>query len=248
MGTKLVIKERSVGPPNFEAQNLRFLQANTTIPTPNIITDWSEGSRYFMVNERLSGEPLDSAWPRMSTTERHRVAKQTADYLNQLRQLHSTRIEGLKGEPIYSAFLFPVGYGVPHGPLSTDEELWNELAKALEGVPLKAVHRLRAQMPSSTPYTFTHGDLTSVNVMVEDGNLVGIIDWEASGYFPVWWEYTSAGIGLTSEDKEWKSLLQSYMPDFTAAREFWVDFYYLSKYPNLNERATKFLRDSEDSG
>ena len=39
-------------------------------------------------------------------------------------------------------------------------------------------------MPPATPYTFTHGDLTSVNIMVENGNLIGIIDWEASGYYP----------------------------------------------------------------
>lgn len=38
--------------------------------------------------------------------------------------------------------------------------------------------------------------------MVANGSLAGIIDWEASGYFPVWWEYISAGIGLGTEDKE----------------------------------------------
>jgi len=246
LGSKLIVKERSVAPPNSEARNTRFLKANTTIPVPNIIREWSEGDRYFMISERVQGEPLSTAWPKMTITERQRVAMQTADYLGQLRKLQSNRIETLGGEPVYSAFLFPVGYGVPHGPLSTDDELWNELAKALKGVPEKAVQRLRDQMPTSTPYTFSHGDLAAVNIMVEDGNLTGIIDWEASGYFPVWWEFACAGIGLGPEDKEWKTLLQSHMPDFADAREFWLNFYYLSKYPNLNERATKFLSTSED--
>lgn len=82
--------------------------------------------------------------------------------------------------------------------------------------------------------------------MVENGNLTGILDWEASGYFPVWWEFTCAGIGLGQEDKEWKTLLQKYMPDHTAAREFWLSFYALSKYPDLDERGLALLKDSGD--
>ena len=96
-------------------------------------------------------------------------------------------------------------------------------------------------MPPATPYTFTHGDLASVNILVEHGNLAGIIDWEASGYFPAWWEFTCAGIGLGQEDNEWKTLLQEYMPNNTDAREYWLDFYALSKYPNLDVRGKQFL-------
>lgn len=45
--------------------------------------------------------------------------------------------------------------------------------------------RLRHCMPSATPYTFTHGDLTNVNIMVENDTLNGMIDWEIFGCFPV---------------------------------------------------------------
>lgn len=98
-------------------------------------------------------------------------------------------------------------------------------------------------MPPSAPYTFTHGDLTNVNIMVDNGNLAGIIDWEASGYFPAWWEFTCAGIGLGSDDAEWKAMLRTYMPDYTEAREFWRDFYALSRYPKVNERAATLLAE-----
>jgi aminoglycoside phosphotransferase (APT) family kinase protein len=229
VGSKLVIKERSISPPNFEARTIQFLRAKTTIPVPAVVMDWIEDGRYFMVSERVQGEPLSTAWSKMSAGEKDRVAKQTAAYLAQLRELHSDRIQSLDDQPLYSAFLFPTGYGMPHGPLSSDDELWNELAKALEGVPENVLRQMREQMPSSTPYTFTHGDLTNVNIMVKDGNLTGILDWEASGYFPVWWEYTCAGIGFGDEDKQWKTLLQQYMTDFTEAREFWLNYYSLSK-------------------
>ncbi|RHZ46012.1 uncharacterized protein CDV56_102898, partial [Aspergillus thermomutatus] len=103
----------------------------------------------------------------------------------QLRKLHSPKMQSLGGQPIYSAFLFPGGYGLPHGPLSSDDELWAEMEVTLKGVPEDARLRLQNHMPPAAPYTFTHGDLTYVNIMVEDGCLTGIPDWEASGYFPV---------------------------------------------------------------
>lgn len=100
-------------------------------------------------------------------------------------------------------------------------------------------------MPPATPYTFTHGDITSVNIMVENGNLTGIIDWEASGYHPAWWEFTCADIDLGRMDYEWKTLLRKYMPDYSAARKSWLDFYALSKYPNLDKRELALLENND---
>jgi aminoglycoside phosphotransferase (APT) family kinase protein len=85
-------------------------------------------------------------------------------------------MQSLEGQPLYSAFIFPIGYGVPHGPLSSSDELWNEMDKAQEEVPMKARQRLRERMPPAAPFTFTHGDLTNVNIIVKEGNLAGIID------------------------------------------------------------------------
>ncbi len=39
---------------------------------------------------------------------------------------------------------------------------------------------------------FSHCDLNPTNILVtEDGRLAAIIDWEAAGWFPEYWEYTS---------------------------------------------------------
>lgn len=57
-----------------------------------------------------------------------------------------------------------------------DEELWNEMAKGKTGVPQRAVQRLETACIPSTPDAFTHGDLASLNIMVRNGNITGIID------------------------------------------------------------------------
>jgi aminoglycoside phosphotransferase (APT) family kinase protein len=40
---------------------------------------------------------------------------------------------------------------------------------------------------------FTHGDLNPRNILAdENGTITGIVDWECSGWFPEYWEYTKA--------------------------------------------------------
>ncbi|KAJ5584321.1 uncharacterized protein N7459_004121 [Penicillium hispanicum] len=244
LGSSLILKERSIEPPNFESANIQFLASKTSIPIPKIVEEWQEDDgAYFLLAKRIRGQPLSELWPTMPWADRERVAKQTAEYLLQLRELHSDQMESIGGQPIYSAFLFPNGYGIGHGPLSSDDELWAEMSLALAKVPEPIRLKLRQRMPTAAPYTFTHGDLTNVNIMVEDSNLAGILDWESSGYFPVWWEFTSAGIGLGQEDKEWKDLLRKYLLDHTEARNFWCDFFALCEYPNLNERGLRFVKE-----
>lgn len=242
LGSNLILKERSIEPPNFESANLRFLTERTSIPIPKTVEEWKEDDgTYFLLTKRIHGHPLNEAWPTMCATDKERIAKQTAEYVIQLRKLHSSRMESLGGQPLYSAFLFPNGYGIGHGPFSSDDELWAEMSLSLTNVPEKVRLKLRQRMPTATPYTFSHCDLTNVNIIVDNGHLAGILDWESSGYFPAWWEFTAAGIGLGQEDKEWKDLLRKYLPDHTEARNFWLDFFALRKYPKLDERGLIFL-------
>ncbi|EED16932.1 hypothetical protein TSTA_019910 [Talaromyces stipitatus ATCC 10500] len=62
------------------------------------------------------------------------------------------------------------------------------------------------------------------NVMVRDGQVVGILDWEYAAYLSVWYEYISASLAFTEADIDWKKVLGS----------FW--------YPNLDEKGKKLLR------
>lgn len=191
--------------------------------------------------EQLQGETFESAWPKLSSANKARIAEQTANYLLQLRKLQSPVMGNLEGKPIYATFLFLDGYGIPHGPLSTDTELWEVLSNVVRHIPEKARAALRARMPTATPFTFTHGDLATVNIMVKDGNLTGIIDWEAAGYFPAWWEYVAATIGQGNDDSDWKALLREHLPKYDGARKFWLYLHKLRKYPNLDNGGRAML-------
>lgn len=61
LGSQFILKERSSTPPNFEAKNIQFLKEKTSIPVPTIVKDWREDDgRYFMLTERICGEPLNT--------------------------------------------------------------------------------------------------------------------------------------------------------------------------------------------
>ncbi|KUL89433.1 hypothetical protein ZTR_04322 [Talaromyces verruculosus] len=245
LGSNWILKDRGSTPPTLEVPNIHFVKQETSIPMPAVVESWEEGGHTLILMKRIPGEPLSTAWPRLSTEEREHIARQTADCLSQLRTLQSDSIQALGGRRVYSNFLFPRRDSeCPHGPLTSDDELWADMEQGLhEAVPQTARIQLRKCMPRATPYTFTHNDLTNVNIMVQNGSLTGIIDWEMSGYFLVWWEYFCTSIPDSEEDREWTTLLRKYMPDHGAAREFWMNYYYVCKDPE-NERARKFIEAS----
>lgn len=105
---------------------------------------------------------------------------------------------------------------------------------ALHDFVPEAVRRLlRRRMPPATPYTFTHGDLSYGNIMVKDGSVTGIIDWETAAYMPVWCESLCVSFSGCEEDEEWRMLLRNYMPDYDAAYNFWHQYHYLCLDPNI---------------
>ncbi|GFG09671.1 hypothetical protein IFM5058_04542 [Aspergillus udagawae] len=243
LGSNLILKDRGSRRPTFEVANAQFVQQETSIPVPSVVESWEEDDHTLILMRRVPGEPLSKAWSKLTTVEKEDIARQTAEFLLQLRELQSDKIQVLSGGPVYSNFLFYNRQSdLPYSPLPSDDALWEAMEKGLhESVPPDARTRLRERMPPAAPYTFTHGDLTNVNIMVESGCLTGIIDWEVSGYFPVWWEYVCTSVPDSEEDREWKALLRKYMPDYSAAREFWLDYWYLCRDPK-HERAMKFLQ------
>ncbi|KAL2859493.1 hypothetical protein BJX68DRAFT_252388 [Aspergillus pseudodeflectus] len=185
LGSKLILKDRGASLPTFEVPNIQFVREQTSIPVPTVVESWEEGKHTLIVMRRIPGEPLSEAWPRLSMDEKERIAKQTVEYLQQLRKLQSDKIQSLGGRPVFSNFLFKdKDSETPHGPLASDDDLWDDMELGLHE---------------------THGSLT------------GIIDWEMSGYFPVWWEYVCTSVPDSEEDREWKALLRRYMPDYSAA-------------------------------
>ncbi|OJI79790.1 hypothetical protein ASPTUDRAFT_194565 [Aspergillus tubingensis CBS 134.48] len=237
LGSKLILKDHGPNHPTSEVPNIHFVQKRTSIPVPTINDSWEEKDKHTLtLMRRIPGEPLSNVWSELTPNEKETIAKQVASYIHQLRPLQSNKIQGLGGRPVFSNFMFKNNSSssgeieIPRGPFTSDDELWADMERGLdERIPEAARVRLRQRMPAAMPYTFTHGDLTIGNIMVEGGELTGIIGWEMAGYFPVWWEYVATSVADGEEDREWKMLLRWYLPDYSAAREFWLEYWYFCR-------------------
>ncbi|KAI9038535.1 aminoglycoside phosphotransferase family protein [Aspergillus affinis] len=65
------------------------------------------------------------------------------------------------------------------------------------------------------PIMFTHGDLSSLNILVRGDDIVSIIDWETAGWYPSYWEYTTA-CQVNPQNSFWINEIDNFltlMPD-----------------------------------
>lgn len=76
-------------------------------------------------------------------------------------------------------------------------------------------HQITAQLSVDCPIVFTYGDLAARNILVRDGRIVAIVDWEYAGWYPEYWGYMFALRGMDNID--WETL-GSHIPSLFAKR------------------------------
>lgn len=84
------------------------------------------------------------------------------------------------------------------------------------------IQLLRDLMPAPAKCVFTHGDVRPANIMVDkdkDGTwgIISIIDWEASGFYPEYWESVKMTNNLTPMERDdW----YMYLPKSFSQRQY----------------------------
>jgi hypothetical protein len=158
---------------------------------------------------RLPGKELGQAYQALSDEDRNSVLEELKGYLETIRKWKNpwggNRICTLLGTPIRSI-------RVPNhlvGPFETEKELNEYLISAAwaGGFSSKTAYNDaldRARLMERLPHRilFTHGDLQHHNILVQDGRVTGFLDWETAGWYPDYWEFTTA-LRVTPEDFWW---------------------------------------------
>lgn len=193
-----------------EAENLRFVAAQTTIRVPKVFAAYVRDEVTYIVMEYIPGETLETAWPTMSALEKQEVARRLRAYLKQLRRLKSPYFGNLGCQP-YEHGVFRLDAGKSGGPFHTEASMVEAIFHAAGG---GKPFFTRLQQLSGCLYgheaIFTHSDIQRKNVMFERVGKAAfeltIIDWEVSGFFPAWWEFDSA-MEPPPRDEDWVNLL-----------------------------------------
>ncbi|KAG8163974.1 hypothetical protein KVR01_005892 [Diaporthe batatas] len=180
-----------------EAVALRFIKANTTIPVPEVISsDWDR-----VTMEYVEGQTLQQAWPVLTPSQQSGILAQLRDYIAQMRSLSGTSLGRLDGQGVVVPSLMMERGGGPFGSL---REFHDWLASPLLRKNARSMywHQITTQLGADYPIVFTHADIAARNIMVRDGRIVAVIDWELAGWYPEYWEYVFAMRGLDNVDWE----------------------------------------------
>ncbi|KAI0385419.1 kinase-like protein [Hypomontagnella monticulosa] len=198
LGSHYILKDRGYYPGSeIEVQNTNFAAEQTEGPVAKIVVHWKEDNRFFLVQERIDGEPLEDALPKLTQDDIAHIGRQMHDYLDQLRHITSPQMQMLDGRPVIDRRLLkplPAPTSTPYTVCTSQAELAANMALAIKDrIDDEAtLDKLMARMPNAIPFTFTHSDVHEGNIMVKDENFVGLIDWELAGFYPRWWEFVNS--------------------------------------------------------
>lgn len=203
--------KRGAGVRFEEAGNLEYVRNNTLIPVPKAHCTFTRSGCTYIVMDHIRGQTLWSWWHTASAESKESVRRQLTGYLSTLQSVPNPtcgRIGGLNGGPIYD-YRYTSGKGTsPYteesfGPFHDphDFHLWlrNEFTypttsevdkKSDQDADIDRMCQIQDRRVYVTK--ITHGDFNSHNIIVRDNKVVGFINWEMAGWYPDYWEYTSA--------------------------------------------------------
>lgn len=215
---------------------MEFVRKNTTIPVPKIIRIYQHGDKLDIVMKLVKGETLDVAWSKLDSSQKEAVVRELCGYIEQLRKLVPPA--DLIGSVGMSSGLDARLGGNRWGPFDSISKFHDYLRRdlPLDGIwsNVPEVVKVHAR-PQTYTIKFTHADLSPRNIMVKNGKITGIIDWEFSGWYPEYWEYTKTYHGWRPYLKDFYDILdrftKTYPEELAAEREIWkrVDIFTYDK-------------------
>jgi tRNA A-37 threonylcarbamoyl transferase component Bud32 len=189
-----------------EAATMKFVAEHTSIPVPKVYCSFVRENRAFIVMQRIPGEHIPSAWGKLSEESKQKIFDRLRELIRELRSLRAPDGTGVKscvGGSLCGARI--VRPQPRFGPFKTIQKFHLWLRQSLQASEhpdqkddqdWRDIKDMAAKQdgPWQSP-VFTHADLNTFNILVHGDDVVGIIDWEFSGWYPHYWEYTSNWLG-----------------------------------------------------
>ncbi|KAF8156646.1 kinase-like domain-containing protein [Crassisporium funariophilum] len=203
-----------------------FVAENTTIPVPKVLFTGTFGRVNVIKMQYVKGIPVCNAWRRLTKAEQTQICLDLEGYVKQLRSLQPPSPGQVSST--FGGWCRDHRIGVkPIGPFQTHDDFH----RFLRGNTDLDSHRevdpaIFALHSGSYASHFTHADLAPHNVIVRNGRIVAIIDWECSGWRPEYYEYTRAHFNPFGVPDEWFDAIRratgEYDMHLKGERRLWV--------------------------
>lgn len=211
-----------------EYHALKMIPRYCTTAVPRALDLVSDSDDIYMVMTRIPACHLGLCFDTLDDAEVEALIRDLRKFVTELRAIpRAPEAEGKISNVIGEAcFDHRINLGLTSdqgrgrdfvGPFANEDEFNDILTHP--GVP-DVRHR------SGHPIVFTHGDLNMRNVMMENGKLSGVIDWENSGFYPEYWDYTKAHF-ITKINKRWLGIVDRvFSPSGEFETELETEFKY----------------------
>jgi hypothetical protein len=233
-----------------EGQALIFLERHAPgVPAPKLHAMFRDGTEVFLIMERAPGLQLDAIWPSLTESEKSAVTSKLSQIFDSMRQVECPWPDffgGLGGGSLRHYLFYSQKGDFTHlGPLHGNTDFVKSMVanfRALVERNGRADYKVRfyeeylAQALGNFRPTLTHGDVQKKNIMVaeiEGGQENGertleivLVDWEAAGWYPDFWEFfcASSTFDFVYWEEDWcwcaKQFLQVRPAEFAMMRMF----------------------------
>lgn len=204
-----------------EAQAIQFVATNTSIPVPKVYYGFAHKGSSYIVMSRIKGHEVAHGWLDRSKESKAKILDQLRGMIAELRSVpvpEETGVESINGGPIYDG---RAPYILYMGPFSTVRQFHDALIQPMRLDvdynlhPDNEIDRAFIELANFYWYSgdelvLTHGDLSSHNILVQEDTVVGIVDWDMAGWFPPYWEYTSA-MYVKPYDESWVNCIDQFL-------------------------------------
>ncbi|EAT83716.1 hypothetical protein HBH56_198340 [Parastagonospora nodorum] len=197
-----------------EAATMQFVANHTSIPVPRIYCAFTHHKRTYIVMERICGDYVGAGWLKRSEEGKASILSQLKSMIEELRRIpppEGTGVANVDGGPLYDVRL--PGTSNQFGPFRSIADFHRHLRNNLEAHPdhsPEVTKLISEQGRHQSGPVLTHGDLSSLNVLARGDDVVGIVDWETAGWYPEYWEYTTAW-NVNPQNEFWRDEVDKFL-------------------------------------
>nr|OQO26402.1 hypothetical protein B0A51_05588 [Rachicladosporium sp. CCFEE 5018] len=229
-----VSKERFIKWPckQPELEGHQYAAEHTDIPIPRVCRTYMWHGRLAIEMEYVAGcVTLAAVWWELTSKQRQHVVEQVADYIKALRALKPSSTQGAKVSATSGGACRDVRVATmkTFGPFDDVSAFHRCLTGGVDDASVAKVFGEAVADIHARDYEtrFTHGDLGVQNILIRSGKVVSIIDWECSGWYPEYWEYTKAHYNSVYCPDFYEMLrerIPRYDDELAAERALWQSF------------------------